>query len=306
MVRDSISGNPNLLPPDSVSFFKGYISFQDEVRVRFEQKAHGVAYTQEKKTENNRLIQTKLNDSGRYCTSIFIPHALTPNFSTPLERPVIQSDWVMGILVLCLIIWVTVRSIFFRRFIQIFKAFLTQRFLNQLLREGNILSERITPPLVILHMISFSLLMFQTIKLTIGLPETGHSSIVLYLILLSGTAAFYGFRLLFMRIIGWIFDTKEQSRIYIINTMIFNEVFGIAVIPLAFMVSYLPSHLAYSIAMISLGLFALVILYKFIRSFIIGLSVTKFSWLYLFLYLCTVEILPVLVLGKFAISYFEV
>jgi hypothetical protein len=306
MVHDSISGNPNMLPPDSASFFKGYILLQDEVRIKFEQQAHGVGYVKEQKSESNRLVQAKLNDSGRYCTSVFIPHNLTPTLKGPIEKPVIQTDWVFGFLVLCLIILVSIRAFFYRRFIQVFKAFLTQRYLNQLMREGNILSERITPPMVIIQMISISLFLFQTIKLSVGLPQIGYNDIILFLVLLVATAAFYGFRLLLMRIIGWIFNTREQSQAYVVNTMIFNEVCGITLIPFSFLIYYLPPHLAYILSLITLGIFGAIIIYKFIRGFIIGLSVTNFSWLYLFLYLCTVEILPVLVLGKLTISYFKI
>jgi hypothetical protein len=37
---------------------------------------------------------------------------------------------------------------------------------------------------------------------------------------------------------------------------------------------------------------------------LIGISMTKFSWLFLFVYLCSLEILPLVILMKVVLTYF--
>jgi hypothetical protein len=41
-----------------------------------------------------------------------------------------------------------------------------------------------------------------------------------------------------------------------------------------------------------------------LRGFLIGISITKFSWLFLFVYLCTLEILPLVVFLKVVLKYY--
>jgi hypothetical protein len=51
-------------------------------------------------------------------------------------------------------------------------------------------------------------------------------------------------------------------------------------------------------------IFALCFIFRLVRGFLIGISMTKFSWLFLFVYLCSLEILPLVILMKVVLTYF--
>jgi hypothetical protein len=54
---------------------------------------------------------------------------------------------------------------------------------------------------------------------------------------------------------------------------------------------------------ISLVVFLAILLFRFIRGFFIGMALRKFSYLFLFVYLCSLEILPLLVLIKILLNH---
>jgi hypothetical protein len=131
-----------------------------------------------------------------------------------------------------------------------------------------------------------------------GLSVT--NGLLLYLLLLGVVAGVYGLRIIMVRILGWVFITPEQSRSYLTNAFVIQAAWAMGLIPLCVLMLYSPPFISYYALWVTAGFFVLVLFYVIIRSLMIGLGITKFSWLYLFLYLCTVEILPLIILGKIA------
>jgi len=298
MPQQHPSENPLMFPADTASFFKSFVGQQDEVpsvfRVIHQEKTMVLYHP----AGSRPIIQTRASDSGLYCTSIFAPHELTPRKGTPQELPTGSPDWMIGMISLCLLLLIIARVFFQRRFGQIFNAFIRPRNLSILIREGNILKERITPPLILLHMLSFSLFFYLIINAMFPGEAFSPGGLRLFLMISGAYALFYGLRFLAVQILGWIFATREPTTAYLVNSLVMDEVLGVFLLPvcLILLVSNQPAGGAFML--IALIIFALVLLYRFIRNFLVGLSNLKFSWLYLFLYLCTVEILPVLAFGK--------
>jgi hypothetical protein len=97
------------------------------------------------------------------------------------------------------------------------------------------------------------------------------------------------------------FKNKETAKEYIQNILIYNLVTGIILLPLLLLIIYTYHELFLYMAG---GLILIMIFLRFIRGVAIGLSDTKFSLFHLFLYLCTLEILPIIVAAKFLSKYF--
>jgi len=108
-------------------------------------------------------------------------------------------------------------------------------------------------------------------------------------------------KILIIWLISVTFKNIETAKEYIQNILIYNMVLGILLLPLLLLIIYtyheLFLYLAAGMAIIILGL-------RFIRGIAIGLSDSKFSLFHLFLYLCTLEILPFAFAAKFLSKYF--
>jgi hypothetical protein len=85
------------------------------------------------------------------------------------------------------------------------------------------------------------------------------------------------------------------------NIIIFNLTGGMLLLPLLLLSHYSSKALFLNI---SIGIISILLIIKLYRSFLIGLADQKFSLFHLFLYLCTLEILPILVIAKFIDKYF--
>jgi hypothetical protein len=55
----------------------------------------------------------------------------------------------------------------------------------------------------------------------------------------------------------------------------------------------------------SLIIFMLFFAFRFVKGFFIGTAVTKFSYLFLFVYLCSLEILPLLIIIKLLLIHMK-
>ena len=99
-----------------------------------------------------------------------------------------------------------------------------------------------------------------------------------------------------------IIKLEKEFSVYLTNVVIFNEAIGLIFIPFIVLLIYMPFENKKWIYVIAITLFAILYIYRFIRGIIIITSSTKFSKFYLFLYLCTLEILPSLLLIKYLLD----
>jgi len=102
-------------------------------------------------------------------------------------------------------------------------------------------------------------------------------------------------------LISVTFKNIDTAKEYIQNILIYNLVLGILLLPLLLLIIYTYHELFLFIAG---GLAIFILGLRFIRGIAIGLSDSKFSLIHLFLYLCTLEILPLAFAAKFLSKYF--
>jgi hypothetical protein len=214
-----------------------------------------------------------------------------------------QPDWILGILIFCFIIIAWVQFFFPRRLRQILIAPYSKRNLNLLVREGKLLSERIAVALGTIYMLLFPLMIYMVYDL---MENHRYSNLLegymVYFLLILLLGIFWGMKILLMKFLGTVFRTKQTTSEYILNVMLFNFLTGLALLPLLVAVVYVKSVMLLQICLVITLLFFII---SFFRGFLIGFSLTKFSYLYLIVYLCTLEILPFIVLMKVFTFYFN-
>ena len=143
------------------------------------------------------------------------------------------------------------------------------------------------------YLAGISLFVYQAIPLF-----DFHSSLPPWLLYLSLLAFFYGFWLIksfIVQALSWLFSTDEYSRDILFNMYLYNLFTGIVLLPLVSLMAYTNRDLFFYI---TLGFIGLIYVIRFLRLGIIGIGFNKFSVFHLILYLCTLEILPLIVLAK--------
>ena len=235
--------------------------------------------------------------------SFFTSHQLHVE-KNPVPRPFqrFQPDWILGVLVFCFILLAWVQFFYPKRLKQILLAPYSKRHLNQLVREGNLFSERIAVGLGLIYLLQFPLMAYQAYDLMADHKYSYYfTGASVYLILLLIFVVFWLIKVFLMRFLGTIFRTQQSTHEYLMNSMLFNFLIGLILLPLMVLVVYIKSVFFLKISLI---ITALLFLLAFIRGLLIGYSQTRFSYLFLFVYLCSLEILPLIVLMKLFRLYF--
>lgn len=247
------------------------------------------------------LLQQSLAwPSTDYATSVFQGHQLQPGSQRASSRGKMESDWITGVLIALLILLAWARGTYGKRVKHIFLAPFSNRFLSQLTREGNLFKERVTVALGIVYLFTVPLFILQIETILLHGSTQSMDQLKLFLLSMLFIVGYWMVKVALIRYLGFIFNTKATTREYLLNILIFNLITGISLLPFLIITSYTHSEWVLFVAVV---LVTLLFIYRLVKGFFIGLSLTKFSYLFLFVYLCALEILPLLVILKLLLKY---
>jgi hypothetical protein len=226
--------------------------------------------------------------------SVFEPHYLVPIHKGPMAIERQSSDWITLIFLTCLFILAWIQTSYSKRLGQIFQAVAQPHHLNQLEREGNLFKERITIGLGFIYYTITSIFIFLIFREFSG-TLAGLSNLLFTGIIFAGLILYQSLKSAFVFASGIIFDTRESARQYQLNIMIFNYLIGVILFPVTIIAFFWNSTVLLIIGII---ITSLLLLYQLYRGILTGISNKSYNLFYLFLYLCTLEILPLLLLYK--------
>jgi hypothetical protein len=235
-----------------------------------------------------------------YEKSIFKSHKLQPTDFHVNKLQNTQPDWMLAILILCFVLLAWVRVFYPKRIQQIFRAPFSKRFINQLTRDGNLFRERIAVAMGTVYILTFSLLLYEFNEKVLGIAVRGVSGMVLFGLITAISIGFLAAKVALVQFLGAIFKTRETTSNYLLNLVIFALLSGPVLLIAMVLIVYLNSVV---VLYLCLFIFILLLALRFMRGFFIGIALTKFSYLFLFVYLCSLEILPILVLIKILLTY---
>ena len=140
------------------------------------------------------------------------------------------------------------------------------------------------------------------IFISIALPFFGASplwgSYILSILFFSAaTGLLYILKARIWQALGVIFMMQSFSKMYIHNMFLYNRNIGVIIFPLVAAIPYVAEQTAYYLVYVVIAVFVLSYLFKLWRIFQI-IHTRNVSILYFLLYLCTLEILPLLLFVK--------
>jgi hypothetical protein len=120
-----------------------------------------------------------------------------------------------------------------------------------------------------------------------------------------GLLVLYTGKFLFLSFAGWVFNVKEGAQTYIFIVFLINKIIGVMLIPFILIIAFSQARLVDAAVTASVILIALLFFYRYfvsVKSFRRDLHINPFHF---FLYLCGVEIVPLLIIGKVVLNYLD-
>ncbi len=108
---------------------------------------------------------------------------------------------------------------------------------------------------------------------------------------------------LLLSLVGYIFPIQKELSLYNFTIMVFGIILGLILFPVNIVIAYAPMAIGKGVVYLSLGAIIAIYIFRMIRGLSIGSKYLVLHKFHFFIYLCTVEILPVIVLLKILDNY---
>ena len=213
------------------------------------------------------------------------------------ERPVNSSgyDWITLMLLVALALFASVKTSWGQYMKSLFHSTLNYATAIRMFQEKNNSLLQGMFQLDVLFYLIFSVFLFQTFDFfRIDLPYRHFN---LYLFCLALVILYFMGKNIIYRFMGLLVEKKGETGEFLFNVDNFKRVAGLVLIPMVAIVSFYP------FSQVHLPIFAGMTIIGFIYSLLIlrGFKILfkkQFSIFYLFLYFCTLEFLPLVLLYK--------
>lgn len=219
--------------------------------------------------------------------------------TTSIEQPATDEptskNHLFWLLLILLVFFTSIISFSRKKIAQSYQAFLNENFLRQLHRANQGKASLTYLLLYLLFTFNAGIFTFLVAK-AYDVPLAPNFQTLLLMGL--GVSLVFALKHLLLRIVSYIYPLKKELQLYSFTIMIFSIVLGIALLPINILAAFAPESLGKGIIWLGLGAILAIYLFRSLRGLAIGsryLMLHKFHFL---LYLCAVEILPVVVLVK--------
>ena len=116
-------------------------------------------------------------------------------------------------------------------------------------------------------------------------------------------ALVYMFKYLVIQFTGWAFQVKEQASTYGFIVFLVNKVIGLALLPLLLLLAFSAGQIQEISITAAACLVVLLLLFRYVVSLTIIRGTLSIHPIHFFIYLCAVEIVPMLIIYKVMFSY---
>ncbi len=206
-----------------------------------------------------------------------------------------QQDWFTIVVFIAIALFASVRHAFGNYLANLFQSLLNYSTASRMYRERNVSLSQGEIRLEIFSYFVFGLFFYQAAyHFNLNLPFNGFLKYVFSLVLVTSFLLIKKFIYL---ITGFIIENSQETGEFIYNINNHIRVMGILALPIVALIAWAPVSTPYPLFITGLIIMLFLYLILLWRGMIIFLK-KQFSIFYLFLYLCTLEILPLLLVLK--------
>ncbi len=204
--------------------------------------------------------------------------------------------WILAIIGFLLVLFSILKNAFGKQFSAVVQSFYSNRALSNLNKEDNLITS--WSFLLLFIQFGFTIGMFFYLVVQYREMPQAEGGFVFFVTISIGVILLYLLKILVLRFLGFVFNVQKPLNHYIsiLYLSYFNASLLFFPIVIAFALS--PAKYSYSYAVFGVSALLFIFVFQFIRAATNILSQYRFPKLYLFVYLCTLEICPILILIK--------
>jgi len=215
-----------------------------------------------------------------------------------LERE--TFDWIFILIILSLSAFAWIRVSFPKRLAEFGTAFFSNRYIAQITREENPFLNISMIVLFLNYLINMSIFIFL-LNQSFGLNDLLNDGIRSFLLVLFLLLAFDVIKLFFYWYTASVFKTEQETSVQVLNLMLNRAGLGLFLVLSNLIFAY-SGISAQIVSILGVSTVALMFLYRLIKSIPDYHKQGSYPVHYFILYICTLEISPILILGKYFVS----
>lgn len=206
------------------------------------------------------------------------------------------ETWVLAVIISLILFFAILKNAFSKELGAIVQSFYNNRTLNQINKEDNLFSS--WPFLFLYLLFGLTIGMFLYISGKYFQLEYNYKGFEWFLVLSALVIGLFTLKIIVLKILGFFFGIQKLVKEYV--TILYLSYFNSALIflPLILAYSLTPNRFAGIFSYVAILCIILIFAIQFLRAGTNVLSNYHFSKFYLFIYLCALEICPVLILIK--------
>ncbi len=210
----------------------------------------------------------------------------------------VNTDWLTIVLLLALVLFATVRRGWSKYLGNLFQSVVNYSTANRMFREQNYSFQHGAFRLDIYFYLVFSVFLFQLIRFS--RIDVSFQNFRLYLLVLAGVWFFFQVKKFLYKSTGFIFQNSGETSEFLFNLDNHVRVTGLVLFPVVAIISFSPFNNVEIPVYFGILIVTAIYFLLLFRGFMILLK-KQFSIIYLFLYFCTLEILPLVLVYKFLV-----
>ncbi|PZX62221.1 DUF4271 domain-containing protein [Hydrotalea sandarakina] len=253
-------------------------------------------------TQTPAVKQIDTGTYAKWMPAPFLPFNQPPFYQITAYKKIIDKDDLFYVLCGVLFYLALLRQLFSKYFNSLFAYFFQTSYRQKQMREQMAQGQLSALLFNILFIVNGGLYAALVAQFY-GISIASFWWIVLYSSIL--LVVIYGGKFVLLQSAGWIFGIKQAANQYIFIVLLINKVAAIFLIPIIWLLAFSTHTIAAIALQVSFGLLAFLWLYRFFISLSAFRRELKMNGLHFFLYICAVEIIPVLCLYRLMFLYLQ-
>jgi hypothetical protein len=231
--------------------------------------------------------------------SLFTGHLLRPASYNPRIHIQTHDYWLTGTIFFSFFLFVIIRAFYGKGLGRLTAAFTGTRTIAQLYRGEYPLNSRTSLFLSLLYISVMSVFIYQAISYKGLESKFDFPGLILFLFICLSLILAYFVKIISIHLSGYLFRFEGITKEYTFGIFIFNKILGLMLLPVIILLAFVTVIPLQYLFTCGLVLISLTLISRLLWIIYNGMNTAGISKYYLFLYLCALEILPLLVLIKF-------
>jgi len=207
-----------------------------------------------------------------------------------------SKDWIIILLLLLLFVISWIRLSYFKSMQHILRSCYNFQLSQKFFRERNTVSIRVSLILNMIFILTHSLFMFFSLDY-FNLHIMGFTGILFYLICCGTLTGLNLLKFFIYRWLGLLLQKRRYFSEYLYNYFIYQKVSGVLIIPFLIGIPFMPPLFLATLIRIGLLVIFICLIFRIFRGIFLSFRFNV-AIFYIFLYLCALEIIPLLIFLK--------